>query len=301
MARLRFHTLDVFTDTPFGGNPLAVVLDADVLSGAQMQTIAAEFNLSETVFVLQPAKAGRHRRKLRIFTPRAELPFAGHPTVGASYLLAARNLLDVDPADPVMVLEEGVGDVPVTVRFGREGPASTQMSVPRMPERGPEPPPRGELAAMLSLTESDLLPGPAGYSCGVPFLFIQIRSREAIARVSLRTDLSEKLLSGGWAKGVFLFTTDTVSKDAQVHARVFAPALGIAEDPATGGAASALAGFLHDQAPRDGRRRWLIEQGFEMGRPSHIELEADTAGGKIVAVRISGSSVLVSEGWITVG
>lgn len=297
--RYRFYTLDVFTDIRFGGNPLAVVLDADALNGGQMQTIAAEFNLSETVFVLQPAKAGGNRRKLRIFTPQAELPFAGHPTVGTGYLLAALKLLEVSPAEPVMVLEEGVGDVPVTVQFGRDGPLSARMSVPRMPERGPEAPPPADLAAMLSLAEADLLTGHAAYSCGVPFLFIPVRDRKAIARVKLRMDLWDKQLSDWWAKSVFLFTTETVSKDAHIHARMFAPALGVHEDPATGSAACALAGFLHDQKPRDGQRRWRIEQGFEMGRPSHIELEADIAGGHIAALRVGGSSVLVSEGWIT--
>lgn len=301
MPRYRFHTLDVFTDTPFGGNPLAVVLDADDLSGESMQIIAAEFNLSETVFVLKPAKAGANRRKVRIFTPQTELPFAGHPTVGVSFLLARLKLVELNPADPAMVLEEGVGDVPVKVQSGQDGPRSTQMSAPRMPERGPEPPSRADLAAMLSLAEADLLPGHAAYSCGVPFLFVPVRDREAIARAKLRTDRWEKLLSGWWAKSVFPFTTDTVSKEAQIHARMFAPAMGVTEDPATGSAASALAGFLHDQDRRDGTRRWLIEQGFEMGRPSHIELEADIAGGKITAVRVGGSSVLISEGWLNAG
>ena len=301
MPRYRFHTLDVFTDTPFGGNPLAVVLDADDLSGESMQIIAAEFNLSETVFVLKPAKAGANRWKVRIFTPQTELPFAGHPTVGVSFLLARLKLVELNPADPAMVLEEGVGDVPVKVQSGQDGPRSTQMSAPRMPERGPEPPSRADLAAMLSLAEADLLPGHAAYSCGVPFLFVPVRDREAIARAKLRTDRWEKLLSGWWAKSVFPFTTDTVSKEAQIHARMFAPAMGVTEDPATGSAASALAGFLHDQDRRDGTRRWLIEQGFEMGRPSHIEIEADIAGGKITAVRVGGSSVLISEGWLNAG
>ena len=301
MSRYRFHTLDVFTDVPFGGNPLAVVLDADGLSSERMQTIAGEFNLSETVFVLNPQKAGGNRRKVRIFTPQAELPFAGHPTVGTSYLLARLKLFELDPAHPVMVLEEGIGDVPVNVRFAGDDPEFTQMSVPRMPERGPEPPSRTDLAAMLSLSEPDLLPGHAAWSCGVPFLFIPVRDREAIARAKLRTDLWEKLLSGWWARSIFPFTTDTVSKAAQIHARMFAPAMGVAEDPATGSAASALAGYLHALEQRDGRRRWLIEQGFEMGRPSLIELEADIEGGRIAAVRVGGSSVLVSDGWIDAG
>jgi trans-2,3-dihydro-3-hydroxyanthranilate isomerase len=301
MPRFRFYTLDVFTDKPFGGNPLAVVLDADALSGERMQAIAAEFNLSETVFVLQPVQVGGNRKKVRIFTPQAELPFAGHPTVGASYLLARLDLVELNAADPVMVLEEGVGDVPVRVLSGNDGPRSTQMSVPRMPERGPEPPSRADLAAMLSLVEADLLPDHAAYSCGLPFLFLPVRDREAIARAKVRLDLWEKLLSGWWARSIFLFTTHTVLNEAQVHARMFAPALGVAEDPATGSAAAALAGFLHDQEPRDGRRRWLIEQGFEMGRPSLIELEADVTGGRITAVRVGGSSVLMSDGWIDSG
>lgn len=301
MSRFRFYTLDVFTDRRFGGNPLAVVLDAEGLSGERMQAIAAEFNLSETVFVLPPVKAGRNRRKVRIFTPQTELPFAGHPTIGTSFLLAKLGLVEMDAADPVMVLEEGVGDVAVKVQPGKDGPLSTRMYVPRMPERGPEPPARLDLAAMLSLAEPDLLPGSAAWSCGVPFLFVPLRDREAIRRVKLRIDLWEKVLSGWWAKSLFLFTTDTESKAAQIHARMFAPAMGVAEDPATGGAAAALAGHLQHNDQRDGHRRWLIEQGFEMGRPSLIELEADVSGGRITAVRVGGSSVLVSEGWLDAG
>lgn len=299
--RYRFHTLDVFTDRRFGGNPLAVVLDAEGLSGERMQAIAAEFNLSETVFVLPADKPGPNRRKVRIFTPQTELPFAGHPTVGTGFLLAKLALVEMDAADPVVVLEEGVGDVAVKVRTGKGGTLTTQMSVPRMPERGPDPPPDADLAAMLSLAESDLLPGSAGWSCGVTFLFVAVRDRETIRRVKLRNDLWEKFLSGWWARSVFIFTTDTESKDAQVHARMFAPAMGVAEDPATGSAASALAGLLQERDPGDGQRRWLIEQGFEMGRPSRVELEADIAGGRITAVRVGGSSVLVSEGWLDAG
>lgn len=301
MTRYRFHTLDVFTDTRFGGNPLAVVLDADDLSSERMQTIAAEFNISETVFVLKPAMAGPNRKRLRIFTPAIELPFAGHPTVGASYLLAKLGLVEMEPANPVMVLEEAVGDVPVSVLMESNRLRATRMSVPRMPERGPPPPADAELADMLSLAEADLLPGSAAYSCGVPFLFVPVKDRDGMARAKLRVDLWEKLLSKWWAKSVFLFTTDTVSKDAQLHARMFAPAMGVAEDPATGSAASALAGWLQEREPRDGTRRWLIEQGFEMGRPSHIELEADVSQGHITAIGVGGASVLVTEGWIDAG
>ena len=301
MARYHFFTLDVFTGRPFGGNPLAVVLDAERLNGGQMQAIAAEFNLSETVFVLPPARA-HGAKKLRIFTPRTELPFAGHPTVGTAFLLAKLGLVLLDTADPVIVLEEGVGNVAVAVQHGPDGPIATRMSVPKMPEPGPEPPPARELAAMLSLSLDDLLPGrlPRAYSCGVPFLFVPVRDREAIARAKIRPDLWEKTVSGWWASSVFVFTFDTEIPEAQVHARMFAPAFGIVEDPATGGAASALAGYLCDQEGRDGSFRWQIEQGFEMGRPSLIELEADRSDGAITAVRVGGRSVLMSEGWINV-
>lgn len=299
MARHHFFTLDVFTGRPFGGNPLAVVLDGERLSGEQMQAIAAEFNLSETVFVLPPAKA-HGARKLRIFTPRAELPFAGHPTVGTAFLLAKLGLVPLDANDPVIVLEEGVGNVAVNVQLGSDGPVATRMSVPKMPELGPEPPPAQELAAMLSLSVDDLLTGraPRAYSCGVPFLFVPVRDRKAIARAKIRPDLWEKTISQWWASSVFVFTFDTEIPQAQVHARMFAPAFGIVEDPATGAAASALAGYLCDLEARDCSLRWQIEQGFEMGRPSLIELEADKGGGRITAVRVGGRSVLMSEGWI---
>ncbi len=298
--RCRFYTLDVFTDQRFGGNPLAVVLDADALTTDRMQAIAAEFNLSETVFVVKPAKSGPNRCKLRIFTPKVELPFAGHPTIGASYLLATQRLLELTPADPTIVLEEGIGDVTVEVQFAGGVACATRMSVPKMPERGP-PPPAADLAALLGLKESDVLPAPAAYSCGVPFLFVPVRSRAAIASIRLRADRWEQLLSAWWARSVFAFTTETVDPDAQIHARMFAPAMGVAEDPATGSAASALAGYLHGEAPYEGRRRWMIEQGFEMGRPSLLELEAVATDGRVIAVCVGGRSVLVSEGWFDAG
>jgi trans-2,3-dihydro-3-hydroxyanthranilate isomerase len=298
MPRYRFHTLDVFTDRTFGGNPLAVVLDADNLDGQRMQAIAAEFNLAETVFVLAASKPGPARRKVRIFTPKAELPFAGHPTVGVSLLLARLGLVSLDDKAPAMVLEEGVGDVPVTVTFESGTAVATQLSVPRLPERGPAPPDRSALADMLSLQESEVMSEPANWSCGVPFLFGPLRDLGAVGRARLRLDAWEQRLAGAWAKSVFVYTMQAESPDAQVHARMFAPALVVAEDPATGSAAAALAGVLHAVDPRDGTRRWRIEQGFEMGRPSLIDLEAEAEGGRLRAVRVGGRSVTVTEGWL---
>jgi trans-2,3-dihydro-3-hydroxyanthranilate isomerase len=300
MTRYRFHTLDVFTDRRFDGNPLAVVLDADGIDGTRMQSIAREFNLSETVFVQTPAKPGPARRKVRIFTPYTELPFAGHPTVGTGFLLARLDLVGLEAADPVLVLEENVGDVQVRVLYENGAPVATQMSVPRMPERGAAAPSRADLAALLSL-EAAALPGEAAvWSCGVPFLFVPVRDLDSIGKVKVRLDLWEPIMAKGGARGAFLYTSHTRSPEAQVHARMFAPGLGVSEDPATGGAASALAGVLQAADPRDGPRRWRIEQGFEMGRPSLIDLEVDVAGGRIHAVRVGGRSVVVTEGWIDV-
>ena len=296
--QLRFFTLDVFTDRALGGNALAVIPDASRLPEASMQAVAREFNLSETVFVLPPADP-RHACRLRIFTPQAELPFAGHPTIGTALLLAQLGLVKMD-ASLQMVLEEGVGDVPVKVTMHDGVAVATQMAVPRMPERGPQPPTRAELAALLSLPESELLDGAAGYSCGLPFLFVPLRGLDAIHRVKVRTEQWEKLASAHWARGVFPFTFETTSKDAQVHGRMFGLGLGVHEDPATGSAVSALAGWLHDADPREGVRRWVVEQGFEMGRPSHLELEAEASGGKLAAIRVGGRSVRVSEGWLDI-
>jgi len=302
LSRYHFYTLDVFTERPFTGNPLAVVLDAESLAGERMQAIAAEFNLSETVFVMPPARPGNSAR-VRIFTPRAELPFAGHPTIGTALLLAQQQLVGFDAAQPMLVLEEGVGDVPVEIHIERGVPTVATMSVPRLPERGPEAPDATELAAMLSLSPDDLLPGhpPCGWSCGVPFLFVAVRDRKAIVRAKLRTDLWERLLMHWWAPSVFVFTFDTESAAAQVHARMFAPALGIGEDPATGGAVSALAGHLCAAGAGDGDFRWRVEQGYEMGRPSQLELEARVVGGRIASVRVGGRAVVISEGWIDAG
>jgi trans-2,3-dihydro-3-hydroxyanthranilate isomerase len=300
MPSYRFHTLDVFTDRAFGGNPLAVVLDADGLDGGRMQTVAREFNLSETVFVQQPAVPGPARRKVRIFTPFTELPFAGHPTVGTSYLLAALGLVKLDAADPRLVLEENIGDVPVRVALEGGVPVSTQMDVPRMPERGQTAPSRADLAALLSLDEAAIPSDAAVWSCGVPFLFVPVRDLKAIGGAKVRLDLWDRVMAAGGARGVFLHTSQTQTSDAQVHARMFAPGLGVSEDPATGAAAAALAGALQAADPADGQRRWRIEQGFEMGRPSLIDLQADVAGGRIAAVRVGGRSIRVTEGTIDI-
>lgn len=301
MRRLRYHTLDVFTDRAFGGNPLAVVLDADGLDDKLMQSVAAEFNLSETVFVL-PATGLLAGRRVRIFTPRTELPFAGHPTVGTAFLLASLGECDLSAPDPAIVLEEAVGDVRVAVRTAGGAVVGTQMSVPKMPERGPKAPAAGRLAEMLSLSKADLDPRipPQSWSCGLPFLFVALKDVQALRRAALRYEIWVKLLQGSPAANVFIFAPDARADASRIRARMFAPAFGIPEDPATGAAVSALAGCIASDLP-DGKHAWVVEQGVEMGRPSRLELECERVGGRFSAVRVGGPSVRISEGVMSIG
>ena len=301
--RYRYYTTDVFTDQPFGGNQLAVFPDARGLSAQQMQHIAHEFNFSETTFVLPPQDPA-HTRWVRIFTPGAEMPFAGHPTVGTAYVLATIGDVALSGDTTCVVFEEGVGPVPVSIRAQNGRPVFAQLSAARMPEFGPPPPAVGVLAQALSLDESDVLGGadfPQAISCGVPFLFVPLRSRDAVRRARLNRDAWEKSLATYWAREIFLFSYEVERPGSNLHARMFAPALGIGEDPATGSAATALAGYLgvRDQR-RDGTLRWIVEQGFEIGRPSILDVEADKQNGQITAIRVGGAAVMMCEGFMAV-
>lgn len=298
-TRYRFITADVFTDRMFGGNQLAVFTDGRGLDDDTMQSIAREMNLSETVFVLPPETA-QGTRRLRIFTPGRELPFAGHPTVGAAFVLAAIGDVALDGELTRIIFEEGVGPVAVMIRAENGRPVFSQLSAAKLPEFGPPPPSTEKLASMLSLSVDDFESGagePRACSCGVPFLFVTLRSLDALARARVNIEAWERDLSGYWAPEIYLITH--AADDADIRARMFAPSMGIGEDPATGGAATALAGYLTPVGARDGVRRWTIRQGVEMGRPSTILLEADVAAGAITAIRVGGASVLVSEGMLT--
>jgi trans-2,3-dihydro-3-hydroxyanthranilate isomerase len=298
-VRYRFYTADVFTDQIFGGNQLAVFPNADGLETVQMQQVAQEFNLSETVFVFPPQKL-EHTRQLRIFTPGAELPFAGHPTVGTAHILAAIGEIQLTGQKTDIVFEEGVGPVPVSIYAVEGRPASAQLSAAVMPEFGPEPPAASELAAMLSLDEADVRYdtfAPQAVSCGLPFLFVPLQNRDELRRARIDQSKWEKLLSNYWASQVFVFTQDAELDGSDLRSRMFAPAFGITEDPATGSAVTALAGYLGVRdATQTGTLTWVVEQGFEMGRPSILNVEADKQNGDIVAIRVGGSTVLVSEG-----
>ena len=301
MARYVFHTLDVFTERPFGGNPLAVFPEAAGLGEAQMQAVARELNLSETVFVLPPADPA-HTRRLRIFTPGTELPFAGHPTVGTAHLLAEIGEVPLAGTETRIVFEEGVGPVPVTIRTADGRPVFAQLSAAQPPERGPAPPTAAELAALLSLEPRDIAaePAPAAVSCGVPFLFVTLSGLDALGRARLRREAWEQLLADFWAPHLYLLAAAGATGEgpsSTYRARMFAPAMGIDEDPATGAAATALAGYLAPLAGQaEGTLRWSVAQGVEMGRPSRLAIEADLSAGAVTAVRVGGSSVSISQG-----
>jgi trans-2,3-dihydro-3-hydroxyanthranilate isomerase len=301
--RVRYVTADVFTDRRFGGNQLAVFPDAREIPDELMLPITREFNYSETTFVLPPADPA-HTRRLRIFTPEREMPFAGHPTVGTAHVLAHLQEIPLTGSSTRVVFEEGVGPVPVAVRAENGVPTFAQLSVAKLPEFGPPPPSRETLAEMLSLRPDDLTDGPfapQSVSCGLPFLFVPLRNRDAVGRTRVKMDLWERVLRDYWTRELFIFSLDPERPGSHARARMFAPGLNVFEDPATGSACAAFGGYLGSRAPeRDGTLRWVVEQGFEMGRPSILEIEADKNAGAITGVRVGGRSVVVCEGTITI-
>ena len=302
-----FHTADVFTDSLHGGNPLAVIPDARGLSDRQMQAITREFNYSETIFVFPPENSSNTRR-VRIFTPGSELPFAGHPTVGCAFVLAWTGEIPLTGDESQIVLEEGVGPVHVLIRCKDGKPVFAQLTSAKLPEIN-DPPPRPEvLCEILSLEPSHIVADdmiePEAVSTGVPYLFIPLKRPEMLSWVKVDMAKWELSLRDYWAPEMFVFSTDDwthIFEGGHIRARMFAPGLGIGEDPATGSACAALAGFLGLRSEtRDGTVRWSVDQGVEMGRPSRLELEVDLKRGQLEAIRVGGASVLVSSGTLQI-
>ena len=294
----QFYTADVFTDTQFGGNQLAVLPDARGLTTEQMAAIAREFNYSESTFVFPPDDP-KHTRRVRIFTPGGEVPFAGHPTVGTAHVLAAIGEIPLTGDLTRIVFEENVGPVPVTIRARDGKPEFAQLSVAMLPQVSEPPVRRERLAELLSLDVQDVLDGeyaPQTVSCGLPFLLVPLRDRKAVARSRLRLEPWEQTLRGTPSEMVMVFAADAERPGSDIRARMYGPAVSVAEDPATGSACACLAGYLAARTPRDGTLRWVVEQGFEMGRPSILEIEADKQNGAITGVRVGGKTVLVSKG-----
>jgi trans-2,3-dihydro-3-hydroxyanthranilate isomerase len=299
--RLRFHTLDVFTTTRFGGNPLAVVLDADGLKPAAMQQIAREFNLSETVFVLKPENPA-HSARIRIFTPLAEIPFAGHPTVGTAILLADLRTPNLGGArNAIIALEEEIGIVRIGVRMRPDEAAFAEFDAPRLPVDKGSVPAIEDLAAAVGLIPSEIgfeNHRPSAFTAGLPYYFIPVRSLAAIGRARAVASRWDRAFGIGAA---YLYCRETELKSSHFHARMFDPGHGVPEDPATGSAAAALAGVIaHYDEPPGGEHRYVIEQGYEMGRPSHIQLSLVMNDGRLQTVRIGGHAVRVSDGEIEV-
>lgn len=297
--RYRFITCDVFTDTRFGGNQLAVLPEAQGLTDRQMQQIAREFNFAESTFVL-PAEQGNTRR-VRIFTPTTEVPFAGHPNVGTAFVLASTGELGAVDTTTTVRFEEKAGIVPVTIE-PRDGGIWCELSAPQPLSIGKKF--SAELlAAAVSLTPDDIVTTthlPLVASVGLPFIIAELRDRDALARARSHMPGVDALLAQGVMPDIHLYVKS--DDDFQLRARMFAPLDGVPEDPATGSANCALAALLsHCDPAADGDSRWRIAQGVEMGRPSVLEARTEKRNGEVTGIHIGGFSVLVTAGEIEVG
>jgi trans-2,3-dihydro-3-hydroxyanthranilate isomerase len=231
------------------------------------------------------------------------VPFAGHPTLGAAYVLAVTATVALTGERTDWVFDEGVGPVPVTVQAREDTPDQIYLTAAQAPVVGPPPPDRATLAGILSLAEADLDSAgwePAAVSCGMPFLLVPVRDRAALRRAALNRTAWDQALRAFWAPHLYVIYLEP-DRSAPIQARMFAPALGIDEDPATGAAAVTLAGYLGARHPQtEGVLHWTVEQGVDLGRPSRLLVEADRRQGQVVAARVGGQAVLVSEGIITV-
>ncbi|MFN0190933.1 MAG: PhzF family phenazine biosynthesis protein [Aestuariivirga sp.] len=298
-----FHTLDVFTTRRFGGNPLAVVLNADGLTTEEMQTVTREFNLSETVFVMKPEDAA-HTARIRIFFPGGEMPFAGHPTVGTAILLAELKNKPGCSFETLITLEENAGLVPVKVT--RIADTSRAMfTAPVVPFAVDLPLPSKQTVAQALLLDPEEIGfdghGLGLYQGGPRCFYVPVKSRAALA--------GSKVIEPHWSEMIgkldvdmaYLFTRGGDNPKTAFRSRMYAPTGGIPEDPATGAATAILAAHLlgaENLGP--GTHKYELEQGYEMGRPSDLHLEIDVAGTGISAVRVAGSAVRVSQGTIVI-
>ena len=294
--RRRFMTADVFTDRQFGGNPLAVVLDAEGLSTAQMQSVAREFNYSETTFVLPP-RAAAHTAHVRIFTATKEVPFAGHPNIGTAIMLA--QVLEQSGHAPLeqLAFEEAAGLVPIRLQRENGRVASAELTAPESLSVGASAS-REDVAACLSIAPPDIRESvhpPQVASIGLPFLVVQLATREALARCKPVAAEHARVLPPLGTDAIFAYVR--LGEGGDLQARMFSPLDACIEDPATGsasGATMALLATLH--AARNGEQSWRIEQGVDMGRPSLILGRTEKRDGMVTAVHVAGQAVMVMNG-----
>ena len=294
-----YLVLDVFTRRPLAGNPLAVVLDAAGLDDGRMQAIAREFNLSETVFVL-PAENPVHSARVRIFTPSRELPFAGHPIVGTAVALALGIAGgNRERHEQVLVLDAPVGPIRCGVFLNSDRSGHAIFDLPRPPTAVGGTLDRDAIAAALGLGPTEIgfeNHQPSAFTAGLDYTFVPVRDLEVIARAGP--------VLGRWSaafgkadSAAYVYCRQTNISGNDFHGRMFAPAFGFGEDPATGSAAAALAGVIrHFDRPPAGGHRFVIEQGFEMGRPAEMVLEIDLEDGKIAATRVGGDALVAAKG-----
>ena len=301
--KLSFHTLDVFTTRKFAGNPLAVVLGADHLSTQQMQTITKEFNLSETAFVMKPENPA-NTAKVRIFFPGGEMPFAGHPTLGTAILLAELNNKPGCTISTEIRLELKAGLTPVKVTRIAEL-CSGVFTAPVIPFHvNAKLPSYEQTAQAMNLSASDI--GFDDHTItsiegGPRFFFVPVKTRAALEKSQVREPFWSELLKplGNTVDAAYIYTRGGDGPGASFRARMYSPGGGIPEDPATGSATALLsAQLLSAEKLNDGTHHWQLEQGYEMGRPSDLRLEADVKAAKLTAVRVGGSAINVMNGEI---
>ncbi|HJR09105.1 MAG TPA: PhzF family phenazine biosynthesis protein [Pyrinomonadaceae bacterium] len=308
MRKLRYHLVDVFTNRQFGGNPLAVFTNGRGISTETMQAIAKELNLSETTFVL-PLDDAANDYRVRIFTPGAELPMAGHPTVGTTFVLAREHMIErgsTDGAETEIKLEEGVGTIPVRIRWRGGEAGFIQMRQPR-PTFGARVEDVEAVAEMLSVAPEEItatnLPLEV-VSCGVPFFYVPLKSLRAVQNIKFRIDVWERKLKDTIPPEVFVFTREVEFEGSTVHSRMFAPGMGIWEDPATGGASGPLGSYLVRYGvvacADNGAAEFTSEQGIEMGRPSFIRIKIAREGEEITDVRVGGECRFMGEGYLEI-
>jgi trans-2,3-dihydro-3-hydroxyanthranilate isomerase len=288
--KLDYLLLDVFTRDRLHGNPLAVVLRADGLLDDQMQRIAGEFNLSETVFITKP-RTERHSAAIRIFTPHVELPFAGHPTVGAA------TVLGLELKSSAIRLEEKIGVITCVIEKIDKARAHARFALPHLPAEVGKPPERVQLALTLGLEPDDIGFGghrPSVYSAGVTFYLVPVKSAAVLRRVMPQRR--------GWAEvfplehnSVYVYTETPEEDGVDFAARMFSPGMGLGEDPATGAAAAALIGELARDAA-DGQTEYVLRQGVEMGRPSRITIQIRKTGDTLTHGGIGGDAVIIGQG-----
>jgi len=296
----RYVTVDVFTDHAFGGNPLAVVLDAQGLSAAQMQSIATEFNYSETTFVLPPLDA-RNTAQVRIFTAKTEVPFAGHPNIGTAVVIAREMQAAGSAALASFNFEEKAGLVPVRLLREADAVVGAELTAPR-PLAVIASVAVQDAAACLSLEISDIVTthhAPLVVSVGLPFLAVEVASREALRLARPNLAAHERVLPSVGTDAVYSYCRP--SSGHELHARTFAPLDASIEDPATGSATAAVIALLAslDEAT-DAEQKWRIEQGVDMGRPSLMLGRTQKRDGVVHAVHIAGRAVSVMHGWLDV-